>query len=240
MDNIANPNQANTGQKATVLLIEDDLAIRRLLSVAFSDTEFKLIEAGTGNEGVDHVVKRAPDLVLLDLNLPDIDGLAIVKLVRSWSQVPIIILSARGQEAQKVECLTVGADDYITKPFGVDELIARVRVAVRRVVSMAQNGEPVFESGHLKIDFAARRVFVLGEEVKLSPLEYKLLTTLTQHVGKVVTHRQLLTDVWGPEYAEDTQYLRVYMGYLRKKIDPSQVEQPLLATENRVGYRLIG
>jgi len=228
-----------SGLKATVLLIEDDHAIRRLLNVALSDTEFKLVEAETGQEGVDIIVKRSPDVIIVDLGLPDLEGIEIVKLVRSWSQVPILVLSARGDEKQKVDCLEAGADDYVTKPFGVEELIARIRAVLRRHTFATPEGESVFESAHLRVDFATRRVYVQEEEVKLSPLEYRLLTTLAQHAGKVVTHKQLLTEVWGPEYSDDVQYLRVYMGYLRKKIDPPEVKQPLLTTENRVGYRLI-
>jgi len=230
-------SEVATTLKYRVLLIEDDAPIRRLLRVALEDTEFQLLEADSGTLGLRLAVTKRPDLLLLDLGLPDLDGVAIISQIREWSKMPIVVLSARGLEKVKVYCLENGADDYITKPFGVAELIARLRATLRRSPSTTETmDEPVFESGGLKVDMSARRVEVEGQEVHLTPLEYKLLCTLVHHAGKVVTHRQLLQDVWGPEYTEESQYLRVYMGYLRKKLQTGDRE--LFLTEARVGYRL--
>lgn len=226
-----------TAMKSKILVIEDDAPIRTLLRVAFEDTEFRLMEADTGALGLKLVATKQPDLVLLDLGLPDLDGSAVIAQIREWSQVPIIVLSARGLEKVKVHCLENGADDYITKPFSVAELIARLRATLRRSpYAVEALDDPVFEAGGLRVDMAARRVEVEGSEVHLTPLEYKLLCTLVRHAGKVVTHRQLLLDVWGPEYTEESQYLRVYMGYLRKKLQFGDRE--LFLTQPRVGYRL--
>lgn len=223
--------------KATVLIVEDDPAIRRLLKAAFKDTGFDAIEAETGESGIAAAVKEQPDIILLDLGLPDVSGLQVVKTVRSWSACPIIMLSATGQEKMKVECLEAGADDYITKPFGVNELLARLRVAHRRALAtISPNATSVFESGGVRVDLASREVTVNGQRIHLTPLEYKLLTALIRHAGKVVTHRQLLSDVWGPDYAEEWQYLRLYVGYLRRKIPGGQ---DLILNEPGVGYRLI-
>lgn len=223
--------------KATILLIEDDPAIRRMLNIAFQDTGFKAVEAENGQEGIKAVVHHQPDLVLLDIGLPDISGLEVVQNVRSWSKVPIIILSANGQEHLKVECLESGADDYVTKPFGVAELMARIRVILRREISAkSPNDTPIFESGSLRVDLASREVFIAEERIRLTPLEYKLLTTLIKHAGKIVTHRQLLTEVWGPDYTEESQYLRLYIGYLRKKLNDGA---SFILNEPGVGYRLL-
>lgn len=223
--------------KYRVLLIEDDVPIRRLLRAAMEDTEFKLLEADTGARGLELAAHKNPDVILLDLGLPDLDGALIIERVREWSQIPIIVLSARGQERYKVHCLGIGADDYVTKPFGVAELLARVRANLRRTPNSAESIEvPVFEHGDLKVDMSARRIEIRGEEVHLTPLEYRLLCTLIRHAGKVVTHQQLLQEVWGPEYSDESQYLRVYMGYLRKKLETG--DQKLFLTEPRIGYRL--
>jgi two-component system KDP operon response regulator KdpE len=229
-------NAARTG-KAKILLIEDDPAIRRMLSIAFQDSGISAIEAGTGNEGIKSVALNQPDLILLDVGLPDISGLDVVKNLRTWSKVPIIILSANGQEHKKVECLEAGADDYVTKPFGVAELMARIRVVLRREAQLHANVElPVFVSGPLKVDMSSREVTVNGNRVKLTPLEYKLLITLIKHAGKIVTHRQLLAEVWGPEYTEESQYLRLYIGYLRKKLEDGV---SFILNEPGIGYRLM-
>lgn len=233
-----NESQA-VGHRPTILAIEDDIAIRRLLRSCLSPDHYKLLEAETAEEGIEQITKRNPDVVLLDLGLPDKEGISVVETVRGWSQVPIIILSARGQEDVKVQCLEAGADDYITKPFGVSELEARIRVALRRTSLSASSGEdPIFEVAQIRLDRANRKVWVHGEEVHLTPIEYKLLCVLVQHAGKVVTHRQLLTEVWGSEYSEDSQYLRVYVGYLRRKLEPNDDSDKLLVNEPRVGYRL--
>ena len=243
MSTVLNPSyglmEDTTGgkKKATILLIEDDPAIRRMLSIAFQEAGLSAVEAGTGHDGIKAVANHQPDLILLDIGLPDISGLDVVQNVRTWSKVPIIILSANGQEHLKVECLESGADDYVTKPFGVAELMARIRVVLRRESVLQMSVEsPVFESGTLKVDMATREVFILGERVKLTPLEYKLLITLIKHAGKIVTHRQLLAEVWGQEYTEESQYLRLYIGYLRKKL---QDGASFILNEPGVGYRLL-
>lgn len=223
----------------TVLAIEDDMAIRRLLKVSFENTEFRLLEAENAAEGIDMIAKRRPDIVLLDIGLPDSNGMDVIKTVRSWSAVPILIVSGEGDEDRKVQALETGADDYVTKPFGVSELFARMKVALRhRQQASDAPAEAVFAAGDLTIDRAAREVKVRGERVHLTPIEFKLLLTLAKYAGKVVTHRQLLAEVWGEEYTEEAQYLRVYMGYLRKKIESDPEKPALLLNEPRIGYRL--
>jgi len=208
-----------------------------MLNTAFKDTSFTMTEAQTGQSGLAKVVQERPDLILLDIGLPDMSGVEIIRTVREWSNCPILMLSASGHEQIKVECLESGADDYITKPFSVNELMARLRVAHRRHLAMASPSQSsVFEAGLLRIDFAARIVWVCEEKVHLTPLEYKLLSALVKHAGKVVTHRQLLSEVWGPGYTEEWQYLRLYIGYLRKKL-PSGGD--LIHNEPGVGYRLV-
>ncbi len=223
-----------------VLVIDDDFAVRRLLKAAFEKSEFKFIEAENAADGIDLIAKKRPDIVLLDLGLPDSDGIRVVRTVRDWSQVPIVVVSGEGDEDRKVEALEAGADDYVTKPFGVGELFARMKVALRHAGRAgATTAEAVFESGDLKVDRARREVTVRGERVRLTPLEFKLLLTLVKYAGRVVTQRQILSEVWGEEYTEDAQYLRVYMGYLRKKIEADPENPVMLLTEPRVGYRLV-
>ncbi len=223
-----------------ILIVEDEPDIQELLRAYLEDAGYQTAVAGDGVAALALFGGQPFDLVLLDLGLPDMDGLDIVKTVRTWSSVPIIILSARGQEKLKVECLDVGADDYVTKPFGVDELLARMNAALRRATLVADDRlDPVFETGSLRVDLSARQVFVGGKEVRLTPLEYRLLTVLIQHAGKVVTQRQLLTEVWGPEYADEAQYLRVYIGYLRRKLGSTSSDDSIILTEARVGYRLV-
>lgn len=230
----------STDLKIVVLAIEDDPAIRYLLRAALENTEFKLLEAQTAAEGVDLATKKRPDLILLDMSLPDTNGIKVIETVRGWSKTPILIVSGHGQEELKVAALEAGADDYVTKPFGVSELIARMKVAVRHAVAAASlSQEPVFESGDLKLDRSAREVSMRGERINLTPIEYKLLCALANHAGKVVTHRQLLTEVWGEEYSEESQYLRVYVGYLRKKLETQPDSPKLILSEPRVGYRLV-
>ena len=223
----------------TILLIEDDPAIVRLIRVSLEGAPYKVLEAGTAAEGVEVAVRRRPDLIILDLGLPDAQGFKVIETVREWTSTPIIVVSGRGEEEMKVRALELGADDYVTKPFGVSELHARIKVALRHAVA-AQSGSdsPIFESGPLVVDMGARRVTVRGQEVHLTPIEYRLLGVLLKHVGKVVTHRQLLAEVWGNEYSEESQYLRVYMGYLRKKLEEFPDKPQMLLTEPRVGYRL--
>ena len=231
---------SDAGTPIMIAIIEDDPAIRHLLKsyLTGSDANYRLVEAESAKAGLDLIAEKRPDLVLLDLGLPDGDGVNIITTVRQWSQVPIIVISGQGQENQKIACLEEGADDYVTKPFSVGELLARIKVALRHAVRQ-DVVDPIFEAGDLKIDFSARRVHVRGVEIHLTPLEYKMLAMLVKHAGKVVTHRQLLAEVWGSEYSEEAQYLRVYMGYLRRKIEAEPNNPKMLLTEPRVGYRLV-
>jgi two-component system KDP operon response regulator KdpE len=221
-----------------VLLIEDEPPMRRFLRTALTARDYRLIEAGTAREGLAQATGRNPDLILLDLGLPDRDGLDVTREVREWSAVPIIVLSARGREQDKVAALDLGADDYLTKPFGVDELLARIRVALRHAALPPGPPDPIFEVADLRVDLAARRIWRGGTEVHLTPPEYKLLTTLIRHAGKVLTHRQLLKEVWGTGYVNQSHYVRVYVGQLRQKIEADPTRPRVLLTEPGVGYRL--
>ncbi|MEO8635959.1 MAG: response regulator [Gemmatimonadales bacterium] len=220
-----------------VLLIEDEPQMRRFLRAALDAQGLRLVEAPTAREGLAQAAARSPDLILLDLGLPDGDGLDLTRQIREWSTTPIIVLSARGQESDKVAALDAGADDYLTKPFSVPELLARIRVALRHA-ARGTGGEADIVVGDLRIDFASRLVFVRGEEIHLTPLEYKLLATLARHAGKVLTHRQLLREVWGPNAANQNHYLRVYMTQLRHKVESDPTHPRLLLTEPGVGYRM--
>jgi two-component system, OmpR family, KDP operon response regulator KdpE len=222
-----------------ILVIEDDSQIRRFLRATLTNQGYKLIEATTAREGMNLVAQRHPDLIILDLGLPDKDGLDVARSLREWSNTPIIVLSARDQEGDKVAALDAGADDYLTKPFGTGELLARMRVALRHSFRATQGSDdPVFTAGELRVDLAHRQVFVGDQEIHLTPIEYKLLLMLVQHAGKVVTGRQLLHDVWGPAYVEESHYLRVYMGQLRHKLEADPTRPRYLITEPGVGYRL--
>ncbi len=226
-------------QDVTVLLIEDEPEIRRFLRTTLPAHGFRLYEAATGKEGLAEAQARNPDLILLDLGLPDLEGSEVIRQVRVWTATPIIVLSARDQEQVKVAALDLGADDYVTKPFGVDELLARMRAALRHASrSAADVGEPVFTLGDLKVDLGRRQVFVSAKEVHLTPIEYRLLTTLIRYAGRVMTHRQLLKEVWGPLHVEEGHYLRVYMRQLRNKLEKSPAHPRYLVTELGVGYRL--
>ena len=228
-----------SGQEVTVLLIEDEPEIRRFLRTTLPAHGFRLYEAATGKEGLVEAQARNPDLILLDLGLPDLEGSEVIRQVRVWTATPIIVLSARDQEQVKVAALDLGADDYVTKPFGVNELIARMRAALRHASRSATDvGEPVFTLGDLKVDLGRRQVFVSAKEVHLTPIEYKLLTTLIRYAGRVMTHRQLLKEVWGPLHVEEGHYLRVYMRQLRNKLEKSPAHPRYLVTELGVGYRL--
>jgi two-component system, OmpR family, KDP operon response regulator KdpE len=228
-----------TSTSPLILIIEDEAPIRRFLRATLADGGYRFNEAETGQEGLKLAASQPPDLVLLDLGLPDVDGLQIVRQLRDWTSVPVIILSARGQENDKVLALDAGADDYLTKPFGVGELLARIRVALRHAAKGAnEKGDAAFQVGDLKIDFATRRVSANGEEVHLTPIEYRLLTTLARHAGKVLTHRFLLKEVWGPDQVYENHYLRVFMTTLRRKIEADPARPRYLLTEQGVGYRL--
>ena len=223
---------------AQLLLVEDDVAIRGALIRALTERGHAVSSTPTAMEALQLVVDSPPDLVILDLGLPDLDGVDVIKRLREWSVTPIIVLSARGQERDKVEALEAGADDYVSKPFGVGELVARMRVAWRHALGAHQPDEPTFTLGDLKIDLAHRRVSVGGRDVHLTPHEYRLLTTLARHAGKVLTHHQLLKEVWGPPYTEQAHYLRVYMAQLRRKLEDNPARPRYLLTEPGVGYRL--
>ena len=224
--------------RPVILLIEDEAPMRRFLSAALGATEYQLIEAVTAREGLAQAAGRAPDVVLLDLGLPDRDGLTVTREIRGWSSVPIIVLSARGQESDKVAALDAGADDYLTKPFSVGELLARIRVALRHRPNLGEGNDPVFVVGDLKVDQARRRVTVGDAEIKLTPTEYKLLQALVRHSGMVLTHAQILREVWGAHTTEQVHTLRVHMAQLRRKIEADPARPRFLLTETGVGYRL--
>lgn len=220
-----------------ILIIEDEPQMRRFLRVSLSGDGYRVHEADTGEDGLAQASARNPDLILLDLGLPDLDGITVTERLRAWARLPIIVISARGQEEDKVRALDAGADDYVTKPFGVGELLARIRVALRhRAVSAS--GQTRFTFGELEVDLERRRIVVRGQEVHLTPIEYKLLAALVNHAGRVVTHRQLLREVWGPGASEQLHYLRVYMGQLRHKLEANPSRPAYLVTEAGVGYRL--
>lgn len=228
-------------QEATILLIEDEPEIRRFLRTTLPVHGFRLYEATTGRDGLAEAQARNPDLILLDLGLPDLEGSEVIRQVREWTTTPIIVLSARAQEQVKVAALDLGADDYVTKPFGVNELLARMRAALRHTSRPADGGDSVFtlgDLGDLKVDLGRRQVFVSGKEIHLTPIEYKLLTTLIRYAGKVLTHRQLLKEVWGPLHVDEGHYLRVYMRQLRNKLEKNPAHPRYLVTELGVGYRL--
>jgi two-component system KDP operon response regulator KdpE len=224
----------------TILLIEDELPIRRFLRASLTGNGYHLVEAETGEQGVRLAAQQPPDLVILDLGLPDMDGQQVLRRLREWLRAPILILSVRDQEQQKVTALDNGADDYLTKPFSTGELLARIRVALRHASDVGNQGDQasVFVSDDLKVDLGLRRVFVKDREIHLTPIEYKLLTTLVRHAGKVLTHRFLLKEVWGPHHQQENHYLRVFMAGLRRKIEADSAQPRYLLTEPGVGYRL--
>jgi two-component system KDP operon response regulator KdpE len=224
-------------EKATALVIDDEPQIRRLLRILLEQEQYRALESDSGRHGLSEIALRRPDVVLLDLGLPDMDGMAVLERLRQWSRVPVLVLSVRDGAEDKVVALDAGADDFVTKPFESAELLARLRAIQRR----AQVGpeEAVFEAGHLVIDFNSHTVKVEGREIKLTATEYALLKLLALHAGKVVTHKQLLREVWGPNAEEQSQYLRVYMMHLRKKIEISEGPDRLLRTESGIGYRLV-
>jgi len=222
-----------------ILLIEDEPQMRRFLRVTLQSQGYRLIEAVSGRDGLTEGATRTPDVVLLDLGLPDMDGIEVARRFREWNDVPIIVISAREQEEDKVKALDAGADDYLTKPFGAGELLARIRVALRhRAMHRAGQKEAVFVLDDLKVDLASRQVFLKDNEIHLTPIEYRLLAVLVNNAGKVVTHTHLLKEVWGQAYAAQQQYLHVYMAQLRKKIEQDPARPKLLINEPGVGYRL--
>ncbi|MBK7864595.1 MAG: response regulator [Archangiaceae bacterium] len=221
-----------------VLLVEDEPEMRRFIRASLTAHGYRLVEATTAKEAGLLAPGHNPELVLLDLGLPDEDGLSVTAKLREWTRVPIIVLSARGREEDKVQALDAGADDYLTKPFGVNELLARMRVALRHAAKAPE--EPRLTFGELTIDLESRTVKRSGEEVHLTPIEYRLLAYLAQHAGKVLTHRQILSEVWGPGSAHQTHYVRVHLAELRKKIELDPSRPKLIVTEPGVGYRLRG
>jgi two-component system, OmpR family, KDP operon response regulator KdpE len=222
------------------VLIEDDPQIRRLLRTVLPNHGFRLIDVGTGLEGLRELELHRADILLLDLGLPDLDGMQVIQRLREWSAVPILVLSARKQERDKIAALDAGADDYVSKPFSVGELLSRMRVLLRRSAQTRDGTQPdaALTVGTLQVDLVHRRVTAEGKEVHLTPIEYRLLTALVRDAGKVITQRQLLTEVWGPTLAEEVQYLRVYMAQLRRKLETDPARPKLLITEPGVGYRL--
>jgi two-component system KDP operon response regulator KdpE len=219
-----------------VLVIDDEVQMRRLLRVGLEGAGYKVCEAASGQEGLQEIVYKRPDVVLLDLGLPDMDGVKALKRLREWSQVPVVVLTVREDERDKVAALDAGADDYVTKPFSTAELLARLRVAQRH--ARKDEDEPVFEHGKLRVDFVARTVTLAGEPVQLTPTEYALLRLLIQSAGKVLTHRQILRAIWGTKSEEQAQYLRVYMTRLRKKLGQTSSVSGPIKTEAGIGYRL--
>lgn len=224
--------------KELVLLIEDEPQMRRFLRITLQSQGYRLIEAAGGQEGLVHATTRNPDVVLLDLGLPDMDGLEVTKRLREWTNTPIIVISARDQEQDKIKALDLGADDYLTKPFNAGELLARIRVALRHTARELAPESPIFILQNLRVDLANRQVFLDDKEVHLTPIEYKLLMVLIRHAGKVVTHRQLLTEVWGAAHADEVQYLRVYMTQLRHKLETDPARPRFFLNEPGIGYRL--
>lgn len=226
-----------THSKTVVVLIEDEAPIRRFLRTSLAAQGFEVHEADCGRRGLIEAGQRKPDLIILDLSLPDMDGVEVIKLVREWSCLPIIILSARSTEHSKIEALDSGADDYLTKPFGLGELLARIRVALRRSMGNDKTS-PYFTVGNIQVDLANRRVLLHGEEVHLTPIQYRLLTVLIKHADQVLTHQQILKEVWGPGHVENAHYLRIYMSQLRQKLEEYPAKPQHLLTESGVGYRL--
>ena len=220
----------------TILVIDDEIQIRRFLRISLEANGYVVIETATGQDGINGVAQRRPDLVILDLGLPDMDGLDVLRRLREWTAIPVLVLSVRDSDRIKVAALDAGADDYLTKPFSLEELMARLRVMQRRVGAAQES--PVFTTGKLKVDLNRRVVTVNEEIVKLTPTEYALLRYLVRNAGKVVTHRQILREVWGPEYMDETHYLRVYFAQLRQKIEDDSSIPRLILTEPGVGYRL--
>ena len=226
-----------TAQKHVVLVIDDEVQIRRLLRITLEANGYKVLDAANGRDGLVEAATRRPDIVILDLGLPDMDGVAVLKRLREWSQVPVVVLSVRDRDDDKITALDNGADDYVAKPFSTPELLVRLRVALRHAQSAQE--EVVFRVGDLEVDLADRRITLKGQEVKLTATEYSLLRLLVRHAGRVLTHRQILKEVWGPNATEHTHYLRVYMARLREKIEPVPSRPALLITESGIGYRLV-
>ena len=230
-------NESQSARSSVVLVIDDEIQIRRLLRLTLEGAGYKVFDAATGQDGLTEAAHRRPDVVILDLGLPDMDGLEVLKRLREWSRVPVLVLSVRDGEEDVISALDCGADDYMTKPFSAGELLARLRTAQRH--SLKGEEAKIFRSNQLEVDLVARIVKVNGTEVRLSATEYSLLRLFVQHAGKVLTHRQIMREVWGPNAVEQTHYLRVYMTHLREKLEPDASQPKLFLTEPGVGYRLV-
>ena len=230
-------NQTAIKPATVVLVIDDEPQIRRLLRVMLETNGYEVFDAATGQDGITQAAQWRPEIILLDLGLPDLDGVEVLKRIREWSRVPVIILSVRDRENDKIAALDAGADDFVTKPFGGGELLARLRTTLRR--SQPQPAEAIFRTSDLEVDLSTRLVRKNGQEVKLTPTEYSLLRLLIVHAGKVLTHRQLLAEVWGPNAVEQTQYLRVHIAHLREKLEDDPARPQFLITEPAVGYRAV-
>jgi two-component system KDP operon response regulator KdpE len=228
-----------TELRPSVLVVEDEPEIRRFLRTSLGAEGYRVVEAETGERGVVDAGTHKPDLAIVDLGLPDLDGVEVIRRIRAWSPMPIIVLSARAREQAKIEALDAGADDYVTKPFGVGELIARIRVALRHAARTGTAGATVLRFGKVEVNFERRKVTREGKDVHLTPIEFRLLACLAQHLGMVVTHRLLLREVWGPSHVEHTHYLRIYMKQLREKLEEDAIRPRHLLTESGVGYRLV-
>jgi two-component system KDP operon response regulator KdpE len=223
--------------KPTALIIDDEQQIRRLLHACLEANDYRVLEAGTGAEGIAEAAQRAPDVIILDLGLPDMDGVDVLRQIRQWSRVPVVVLSVREREDDKIAALDSGADDYVTKPFRTGELLARLRVAQRH--AQATSASPLFASGDLEVDLSTRVVKVAGSEIKLTPIEYSLLRLFVQNAGKVLTHQHILREVWGPVYTDHTDYLRVHIAHLRQKLEPGGPSSGFIKTEPGIGYRFV-
>jgi two-component system KDP operon response regulator KdpE len=223
--------------RVKILLIEDDVHISRFVHTTLASQNFEVRDAVTGADGLAEAARWRPDLLILDLGLPDMDGVEVVHKLRDWSSMPIVVLSARNLEESKIATLDAGADDYLTKPFSVGELMARIRVALRRGSAQPGSGGEFILQG-LKVDLAHRRVFCDDQEIHLTPIEYRLLSVMIKNAGRVMTHKQLLREVWGPEHSEDNHYVRIYMAQLRHKLEKDPAQPRYLLTETGVGYRL--
>ena len=230
-------NTVNSAPAPVALIIDDEPQIRRLLRVTLEANGYRVFDAATGQDGIAQAAQRQPNVVLLDLGLPDLDGVAVLKRLREWSRVPVIILSVRDREDDKVAALDAGADDYVTKPFNSAELLARLRAALRH--TQPQGVDAIVNVGRIEVDLSSRMVRKAGEEVRLTPIEYSLLRLLVTHAGKVLTHRQLLMEVWGAKAIEQNHYLRVHIAHLREKLEDHPAAPELIITEPAVGYRLI-
>lgn len=222
-----------------ILVIEDDASIKRFLKTSLMAQSYHVMEATTGQEGLQLALDNKPDLILLDLGLPDMDGVVVIKKIREWSSIPIIILSARDQENAKVKALDLGADDFLTKPFGMHELNARIRVALRHAQRVQEEESPIFHSGNLQIDLINHAVWIGDEKITLSPIQHEILTALVRRADKIVTHKQLLQEVWGADHAKDIDYLRIYIHQLRQKLEADPAHPQIIMTEPGVGYRLV-